>query len=233
MTKVGKIQTKIPPLEVNRDNPFEGDALGREELCERWTNFIENFTTPYVMAIDGKWGTGKTTLLQMWVAYLRNKGLQCVEFNAWQADFYGEALPALIGEITRLPSDKKLKAFTLKVKKLSRTLFTQDAARKIIPLIAEEVPGGKVAAAISKAMTDPLKDHDAVEHYKSYRNAVDEFKKVLQKFASSREDGKPLVVFVDELDRCRPDFALDVLEKHEFNRPSPVPAEAKGRVFAA
>jgi len=213
MTKVGKVQTKIPPLEVNRDNPFEGDALGRKELCERWTNFIENSTTPYVMAIDGKWGTGKTTLLQMWVAYLRSKGFKCVEFNAWQADFYGEALPALIGEITRLPSDKNLKTFTLKVKNLSRTLFTQDAARKIIPLIAEEVPGGKAAAAISKAMSGSLKDHDAVEHYKSYRNAVDEFKKALQKFASSGKDGKPLVILVDELDRCRPDFALDVLEK--------------------
>ena len=56
-------------------------------------------------------------------------------------------------------------------------------------------------------------------HYKSYRNAVDEFKEALQGFASSGEDGRPLVIFVDELDRCRPDFALDVLEKvkHVFD----------------
>lgn len=219
MTKAGKIQTKVPPFEVDPASPFKGDALGREELCERWTNFVENSTTPYVMAIDGKWGTGKTTLLRMWAAYLRSKGFKCVEFNAWQADFYGEALPALIGEITGLPADKNLKAFTAKVKKLSRTLFTQDTARKIIPLIAKEVSGGKAVAAISKAMTDALKDHDAVAHYKSYRNAVDEFKEALQKFASGGEDGRPLVIFVDELDRCRPDFALDILEKvkHVFD----------------
>jgi len=130
MTDTGKIQTKNPPFAVNRDNPFEGDALGREELCEQWTNFIENSTTPYVMAIDGKWGTGKTTLLQMWASYLRSKEFQCVEFNAWQADFYGEALPALIGEITQQFPKADL---TNRVKEISGDLFTSGTAWKIIP----------------------------------------------------------------------------------------------------
>jgi len=215
MNSPDKIETKIIPLggRLNSDNPYADDALSREALCKRWTRFIERSTTPYVMAVDGKWGTGKTTLLRMWMADLKRDGFRCVFFDAWEADFYGHALPALIGEITKqLPNAKK---FNSKVKKVSGALFAR-VALNAVSLIA---PGGNVAAEIAGALEKSLKDHDAVDAYRSYREAVDEFKESLREFASNGEDGKPLVIFVDELDRCRPDFALEVLEKvkHVFD----------------
>jgi len=215
MNSPDKIETKIPPLgwSLNSDNPFTGDTLDREKLCKKWTNFIERSTTPYVMAIDGKWGTGKTTLLQMWRADLEMDGFRCVFFDALEADFYGHALPALIGEITeQLPDAKKFKS---KVKKVSSALFARVAPNALSLM----VPGGNVAAEIAGALEQSLKDHDAVEFYRSYRKAVDEFKESLREFASNGKGDKPLVIFVDELDRCRPDFALEVLEKvkHVFD----------------
>jgi len=214
MNSPDKIETKIPPLgwSLNSDNPFADDTLGREELCKRWSRFIERSTTPYVMAIDGKWGTGKTTLLQMWRADLEKDGFRCVFFDAWEADFYGHALPALIGEITKQMPDEK---FNSEVKKVSGALF----ARVALNALSLMVPGGNVAAEIAGALEQSLKDHDAVESYCSYRVAVDKFKKSLREFASNGKGDKPLVIFVDELDRCRPDFALEVLEKvkHVFD----------------
>ena len=214
MNSPDKIETKILPLGryLNSDNPFANDALGREDICKRWTRFIERSTTPYVMAVDGKWSTGKTTLLQMWGADLKKEGFRCVFFDAWEADFYGHALPALIGEITKqMPNEK----FNSKVKKLSSALF----ARVPLNALSLMVPGGNAVAEIAGALEQSLKDHDVVDAYRSYREAVDKFKESLREFASGEENGKPLVIFVDELDRCRPDFALEVLEKvkHVFD----------------
>lgn len=215
MNSPDKIETRIFPLgwRLNSGNPFANDALGREVLCKRWSRFIERSTTPYVMAVDGKWGTGKSTLLQMWRADLKMDGFRCVFFDAWKADFYGHALPALIGEITeQLPDAKKFKS---KVKKVSSALF----ARPTLNAVSSMVPGGNVAVEVAGTLEHSLKDHDAVEAYRSYRKAVDEFKESLREFASNGKGGKPLVIFVDELDRCRPDFALEVLEKvkHVFD----------------
>lgn len=60
------------------------------------------------------------------------------------------------------------------------------------------------------------KTEDFFPEYAEFRNAV----KVLQAFLEDlARDGRKLVIFVDELDRCRPDFAVQTLEiiKHLFD----------------
>ena len=211
-------KTKIPQLAVDpdTDNPFAEDSLNRKELCEGLTNFIENATTPYTLAINAGWGNGKTVFLQMLHAHLRNQGYRCVFFDAWQADFYKDALPALIGGIKE--QIKTNRTFNTKAKALSKALISPDTLQVIAALAAKSVSvGGEVATELTKAIKKSLQEHDAVEHYRSYRQALDKFKQALKKAAES--NGKPLVILVDELDRCRPDFALDVLEKvkHVFD----------------
>lgn len=210
-------QTKLLPIVVKPENPFENDALGREKLCEIWTQFIENSTTPFTLAIDAQWGDGKTVFLEMWKAYLENKGFRCVFFDAFRCDFYCDALPALIAEIQMQiePSGN----FKKTARKLVKSLASVQAVSSVV---FAEMPGGKAAAEISRTVRTALKKPDAVEAYIAYRNTVDDFKEELEKVASQGEEGKPLVIFVDELDRCRPAFALDVLEKvkHIFDIPS-------------
>jgi len=236
MADIAKIQTKFPPLEVKSEAPFSEDALDREELCKKWTNFVVQSTTPYVMAIDGRWGDGKTTLLRMWKAHLNNNGFKCVLFNAWKADFYSHALPALVSAIieeisndnfsnkVKNTNDKKksfskeVKNFRNGVKKIAKTLSEPDTALKVIAPI---IPGGDAITEIYSAIKKLSEDHDAIEDYKKYHETVKKFKGLLQEFSTkiSSKSGKPLVIFIDELDRCRPDFALDVLEKvkHVFD----------------
>lgn len=210
-------QTKLLPIVVKPENPFENDSLGREKLCEVWTQFIENSTTPFTLAIDAQWGDGKTVFLEMWKAYLENKGFRCVLLNAFRCDFYCDALPALIAEIQMQiePGGN----FKKTAKKLVKSLSSVQTASSVI---LAEMPGGKAAAEISRTIRSAFKEHDAVETYIAYRKAVDNFKEELAKVASQGEKGRPLVIFVDELDRCRPTFALDVLEKvkHIFDIPS-------------
>lgn len=216
MADTSKTLTKLLPFRVNPDDPFEGDALDRRELCEGLANFIENSTTPYTLAISADWGSGKTVFLQMLEAYLKKQEFRCVFFNAWEADFYDSALPALIGEV-KGEIERQIKTSdysTEKAKDLVNAFRSWETASKIVVALCKELPvGGEIIGALSQTAKEAWKNHDSVEHYLEYQKALKKFKKTLGEFASNSENGKPLVILVDELDRCRPNFALDVLEK--------------------
>lgn len=216
MNDTDKVLTKIQPFKVNSNDPFKGDAFDRKELCEGLANFIENSTTPYTLAINAGWGNGKTVFLQMLEAYLKKQEFHCVFFSAWEADFYDSALPALIGEI-KGEIERQIEALddsTEKAKKLINAFRKWETASRFVVALSKELPvGGEIIGALSQTAKEAWKDHDSVEHYLEYKKALEKFKKTLGEFASKSANGKPLVILVDELDRCRPDFALDVLEK--------------------
>lgn len=188
---------------VNKKDPFDGDELGRKETCEMWTRFIENCSTPLVLAVDAEWGNGKTVFVEMWDTHLKNQGFKTVFFDAWKCDFYDEALPALIGEIQE--QVEMGKGFEDKAKDLVKFLPSM-ATKVLISKIAGEA-GKEILAELQKETWQ----HDKVKDYLNYREAVEEFKEELKK--TTEEEKKPLVIFIDELDRCRPTFALEVLEK--------------------
>jgi len=212
MADTSKTLTKLLPFKVNPENPFDGDALDREKLCEGLANFIENSTTPYTLAVNAGWGNGKTVFLQMLEAYLTKQGFRCVFFNAWKADFYNDALPALIGEIKeqiRTSND-----FNEKTKELGKVFTSLGVMSKFVAALAKALPAGaEIIDTLSQVAKEVWQSHDSVEHYLEYGKTLEEFKESIEKFASNSANGKPLVILVDELDRCRPDFALDVLEK--------------------
>ena len=87
--------------------------------------------------------------------------------------------------------------------------------------IARYVTGGLAGAAdIASAMESALKER--LKEAEQDRYAIQEFRKALDKAAKELGGGQPLVFIVDELDRCRPGFALDLLEKikHLFSVPN-------------
>ena len=60
-----------PPLKVAEpalaeDNPWSDDALGRKEIADRLTSIVRGQEAPFVISVDGRWGTGKTFLLKRW-----------------------------------------------------------------------------------------------------------------------------------------------------------------------
>nr|WP_315484135.1 P-loop NTPase fold protein [uncultured Undibacterium sp.] len=75
---------------------------------------------------------------------------------------------------------------------------------------------GKVTPEMQKAIDKALNEH------KTTKNAIAEFKKKLETLIDVLQDEAgiqlPIFIFVDELDRCRPDYAIELLEgiKHLF-----------------
>jgi len=55
-------------------NPFANCKLNRQKYAEALTNILTTYTEGFVLSINNKWGTGKTTFVKMWEKSLMNEG---------------------------------------------------------------------------------------------------------------------------------------------------------------
>jgi len=215
---------KIPELNVPSDNPFEFDVLSRKENVEILTQLISTLDQPFVISVDSKWGSGKTTFVRMWKQYLENNKYTVVYFNAWENDISNDALAALVAEIKKAievsPDKSKSMGFFENVKSITTKLL-----KRSIPVAIKLGTAGLLDASdfVEKAISTATEKLvvDSIENYEKRQEDIQKFKQELEKFAQSLngESNKSMIFFIDELDRCRPNFAIEVLEKakHLFN----------------
>ena len=227
--------TKHTAIEIPSDNPFANDRLERKKIIENLTYLVKSTTQPFVISVEAPWGWGKTTFIEMWKGYLESLGHTCLYFNAWENDFVEDPLIAFVGEISKSLVDKKDKgkakaqlkrlqniggkivrrALPLTIQIATQGLLSQETVKKASDVVfasSDEIAGFASALAEEK-----------IKQYENDKNGVLEFKKELASFAKSLSESNskksPLVFFVDELDRCKPDFSLALLEriKHIFS----------------
>ena len=210
-------------IEVPEDNPFKNDLLGRRELVEVLTHLVGSLEGPCVLAVDAAWGNGKTTFLRIWAQYLRQQEFPIVTFNAWETDFSGDPFVALSTELTDGLQEYTNESMAQKVED------TKERAKEVFRLA---VPGAVRLLTAGILDINPLLEKEvgnvlasyAEERLSSYQEAqksIKEFKRVLQDMAyavSKSKGNRPLIVMIDELDRCRPSYAVELLEvaKHLF-----------------
>ena len=208
---------RIQPREIDvpPNNPFENDRLGRQKPAEILTHLLGSLEGPCVLAIDAMWGNGKTTFLRMWAQHLRNQKFPVVEFNAWETDYAGDPFVALSSELT-----KGLREYEGPDKGLTEKIT--NAATGVL----QSVNPGLVQSAIASiplpmAQTLASLAKERLSGYQAAQKSVKAFRGVLQNMAetlSESHQDRPLVVMIDELDRCRPSYAVELLEtaKHLF-----------------
>lgn len=200
---------EILPVE---NQPFLHCKLDRQKYANVLTSIVQSYADGFVMAINGEWGTGKTTFVKMWQASLEMEKFKTVYFNAWENDFDNEPLTAILGELKNLVGSKS---------ESYKSLLTKGAiiAKNILPAVAKGVVGkyldsGVALDVIEKSLeaATELLDNE-INEYVSKKQGLADFKIELERFIEKNGDGKPVVFIIDELDRCRPDFAVEVLEK--------------------
>lgn len=214
---------RVQPLEIEvpEDDPFKNDLLGRRETVQVLTSIVRSIEGPCVLSVDAAWGAGKTTFLKMWAQDLRNEDFPVVEFNAWETDFSEEPFIALSTELTEGLKDYGYADGSVRAKINDMTQKTKEVARSLVPGIikaaAAGVPlvGGELGQALASLVEEKLNS------YEQARKSVKTFRSSLQGMANTLSDfkgGRPLVVVIDELDRCRPSYAVELLEvaKHIF-----------------
>lgn len=206
-------------IDIPEEEPFKNCALDRKKYAEILTDIVSVYSkSGCVLALNGEWGSGKTTFVKMWKQLLINKGFQTLYFNAWESDYTMDPLIAMLSEFESLSSkDGNYKKLISAGGRIALSVGV-DIAKGIIKKTTGIDPN-KIQATIKEASdigTEYLKE------YAEQKSSFKEFKESLKEFVGSNaNDDKPIVFFVDELDRCNPTYAVKVLEriKHLFDIP--------------
>ena len=201
-----KLRPSFP--EIPADNPFANCKLEREPFAKILTSVIYCAEGGFTMALNGSWGTGKTTFVRMWQKYLEKAGYKTAYINAWEMDFTTNPLVSILGEVGSL-TGKDRKAFKKIIKALPKSVRL-GAEGFISTYIGQ--------GAIKNLFNRHQSFDDDITSYCDQKEALQQFRSELQNFIEVNCGGKPLVFFIDELDRCRPDYAVEFLEriKHFF-----------------
>ena len=210
-------------IEVPEDDPFKNDLLGRKEPVEVLTHLVGSLEGPCVLSVDAAWGNGKTTFLKIWFQYLRNQGFPVVRFNAWETDHSGDPFVALSTELT-----EGLKKYTNEsmAQKVDDTKeCTKEVLRRAVPGVIRLATAGilDINPLLEKEFGNALASYaeERLSAYQEAQKSVKKFRDTLQDMAdavSTSKGSRPLIVMIDELDRCRPSYAVELLEvaKHLF-----------------
>ncbi len=199
-TKNDKVKSILNP-DIGETEGFtkDNDYFGYNDFGRNMVKFFKNQKDPYVVMLSGEWGSGKTIFRKKLAGEFRNKHteISVLEFDAFAYDYMKDAFLAITSQLLK---DKKFESLQELTIKLGTAL---SIGLNIFGLPANDI--GKM-----------IKQH--YEKKGSDDEVIEEFRSKLQEITNKDN----LVVIVDELDRCRPDFSLSLLEviKHFFNIPN-------------
>ena len=212
-----RVRVQPRDIDIPEDDPFANDAMDRKEQISVLTNVIKAIDGPCVLGIDGPWGSGKTTFIRMWDQHLRNESFPVVSFNAWETDFSGDPFLALSDEISQELRRYRGGSFDAKIESVME--MTKEVALRATPAAIRLLTAGVLdLSPIFERELGQIAASYAQERISSYQGAKQtllDFRNTLQDAARSLSESKgglPLVVVIDELDRCRPSYAAELLE---------------------
>ena len=217
------IRIQPPDLEVPEDAPFLHDRLDRETPARVLTRVVASVEGPCVLSIDGPFGAGKSTFLRLWTQHLKNNGFPVARLNAWETDYSGDPFPALVEGIrAELESrdggavEHHLKTFRQAAGRVA--VRATPALIRLATLGTIDV-GPELASALGTLSEEAARD--GIAQFQAQRKSLSAFREELcglSETLSAAHDDRPLVIGIDELDRCRPSYAIEMLElaKHLF-----------------
>ena len=224
---------ELQPTQENLIFTYEQDSIDRNVHLHYFIDILDSVEDCCSVAIDGKWGTGKTFFVKQakmildsfnnhtqfvseedrarvcstWEKYHSKDSERelmpqvCVYYDAWQFDNDDDPLLSLMYEILNSVA-------------VDYSFNKSRDCVKILAGVVDAFSGRNLAGLI-----DTLKDkEDPMEGIKNNREVLSMVNEFLDIILSER--GNRIVVFVDELDRCNPSYAVRLLEriKHYFSK---------------
>lgn len=231
-----RLRTHVPRIEDPApDTPFATDALKtRQSFAEQLTQDVEEFAKDGgTLVLNGAWGSGKTWFAKNWEKHLSDsrQGFTVHYVNCFTMDYLEDAFLLLASELYSIKGLKPSTDFKSAALKVTKTLAPAvlRTSSAVVNLI---MPGAGIALnpEVIKSLGDALESaseksldkyfQEKIKKADESHKTVEHFRKILTEFAALSE--KPVVLIIDELDRCRPPFAIQLIEriKHFFEVPN-------------
>lgn len=203
---------KIMPEEIYgvADVPcanLDEDLLNVKSYVEGLEEFVLKCPTPMSIALQGDWGTGKTSFLQAMKSDFEAKGsgIKTIYFNTWQysqfkmsENLYASFISNIVNALGESGKDEKVKesakSIIKNVFKISSRL-AKNAIKESINIDIDELEEEIAAKEMEKAQT--------------IKSLKAEFADMVKK---TKGEGGRVVIFVDDLDRLNPEIAVELLE---------------------
>jgi len=199
----------------------ERDEFKRKSIAEKVISLLQTDIDISPMVIDGSWGTGKTEFCHKLINLMSGDDTHhLIYIDAFKADHADEPLMTVLAEVIKvLPDEDSKQSFMKKVLPAVRYGLKTIAKAGVSHLLRQDV--ADVADDFDKVIqktADKAIDATVESILKGHVKAAQSLK-ALQIALAEIAAVKPIILFVDELDRCRPNFAVDMLEiiKHTFD----------------
>lgn len=225
--KEGFFSLKDVPVRNSREDQF-----GSKKYSDGLATYVRFCDTPMTIALQGGWGSGKTSLMQMLEEEVsKDKNVHTIWFNTWQYSQFGAGdnltvnfLECLVRKIMTInperdAGDEERHRIITKVKMLNllkvSTAALWTAASDLIPsnVINSINAGAEMAATI-------MNEQERAAERLEISDVLTTLKEDLQKWLNKKivtkgrddEDDARMVIFVDDLDRLEPVKAIELLE---------------------
>lgn len=214
------------------------DLFRKKQLALSLTALFENLEHGSVCLLDGRWGTGKTTFVRQWCSELKSMNIPSIYFDAFASDYLESPFEAIAGTFVQAALEagrskqEAYKSFLSKAAAVGKAVASVSAkvgikAATLGAVNAVDLEGlGEIKGVLAdglgqfteESIKKLLESHaDRHAQFNAMRKSLADLPNLLR---PDQSDAKPvpLIVFIDELDRCRPDFSLGILEvlKHFF-----------------
>lgn len=218
-------------MKANSSNDDFVDIFGREAIAERMCELICSSAAKVIspIVLDGPWGCGKTTHARRIERIIEEKKAEthkCIYWNAACSDFADDPLPMFVAAMYKHVPSRKKQMFSGAALKLCGAAIAGGSVNTGLQLIkfggvdvSKVVEAGK--KSIDKVRTSELKKDKFRQFLKEASDTEMRMHNAHVLIETISKD-KEVIFIIDELDRCRPDFALRMLEniKHLFDLPN-------------
>lgn len=193
---MGKENTKGMGITDMPCTSEEEDLLEISKYVKGLGKFIRECQTPMSIAIQGDWGTGKTSTLNLLKKNLEadkdTNGIKCVFFNTWQYSQFNM-------------EDSLYVSF---VHNLVKQCGGNDEILRIVAAF------GKLAFFKAVDWRFGANASEILDGFEKAKKAqMESVSKLQEDFAKLvKKTGKRLVIFIDDLDRLNPEVAVELLE---------------------
>lgn len=200
---------KSQKFSAHSDIPAKEDSLNIQQYIDGLYEFVKNCETPLSMSIQGDWGSGKTSVMQLLKEKIKSENpntQNTIWFNTWQftqfdlspllpVHFITDLINVLVKE--GLAGNKEL------IEKIHKTIKSSFKILRLLPY--------SNITAVTEEIYDEFFNPSSENKDSGLRDLKENFQSLINDYCSQHHIDR-LFFFIDDLDRVEPQYALELME---------------------